>query len=328
MFLSLNDRTGFSDRMNTYRDIISYDKYPKQNANYIGKACTLRYMNESLRTATTKNGEAMNGVNNRFYINKGNYPNYKGINQGAPNVFYIVRFDTVTPFRFIAIDRLSKNVIVTTTDKILSLVDLYNEDGSPADFVYKSNSLVPPGYASVSFGKTTDQLSFFANYEKEKIHKILVQDDETLNHLVYTEYKTDISQPRSFINKDADKVNDWSWNKEKLEEVKATHPEIKYMDESILKSFEQFYCLHGKSTIDNPKRAKNYGFLIRSDVNGNDACDVVMELIPKSGHMYLRYVTDQEAKIYYDNSVAVSSSAHITEMMYSMGIDVRTDMGE
>lgn len=325
MILLLNSKKGYSDRNNTYRSIISSSKYPVQNTKYINKWCTLRCIYDSDRASTegTTGSVVPNGLNNRFYINHTSYPLYTGTNLGHTCVFRIVRYDTTTPYRAILIDS-DGGVVVTTVGKLLSSYDLYDTDGNAVDFVSKANSKVPSGQTLVTFNKTADQTTFFNSYDKEFIHKIAIQEDKLQYRSVYTEYDLDMTEDKSFNNSNMNIVNDWNWDADTLAEVKKVHPELRYMDESILKSFQQFYCLHGKSLVDNPKRTKKFGYIISADVNYKSAVVVEMDLLP-SGKYKLRFITDQEARIYYNTESTDNTTNSVLSIVYNTAT---YDMGE
>lgn len=323
MVLLLNSLYGFSDRMNTYRKTLSATTYPKQNTSYLGKWCLLRFIDESDREflGTDANTLAINGINNRFYINKTYYPAYTGTNSGHATFFRVVRFDSVSPYRVILIS-LAGQVIVTTVEIFQNQLDLYSDvTGDIAPFIYREYQNVdklPTGATLVTIEHTTDQTTFFNSYNNEKVHKFPIQDDEVQFRTVYTEYALDMSKDASFNNENMNIKNNWDWDEDTLAHVKETHPSMKGVNEAILKSFEQFYAMHGNSLVDNPRRTSNYGYLIRSDANAPDAHDVVAEVtVVDNAVTGVRFVTDQEARIYYNNETSIVMTASDMNTIYN-----------
>lgn len=259
-------------------DYISSTVYPEQDINYLGKKIRIRFRDQSEYF-----------IRSRLPINKTKYPEYTGESSQDDNIFTIVRWDKVYPYKIIVIDK-HQRVILPDRDW-LELMIYY------------------PGYQSdtneVIFRKAKSWSEYNREYRNDMIYEYPLQNTEILGTVVFSEYYNDIITYDSSVNR---MVVDMSKQYKPFEQIKEQlligNPGLAKMPICILKSFPHYYDRHKKDRVDIPRRAINSGVVIRSDIDHT----VILEILDDGSY---RYVCDDEGFFYYETE---SDKVNIKEL--------------
>lgn len=311
MVLQLNDLTGFKDNYwlkQTFSDMkrITSDTYPEQITEALGKRIHMDYIDY----------EGGHRRYHRINITKANYPEYEGEDsEDIPQWWYIVRFDkdyeftleeeendenailienagyevkdniVRIPGKAILIGPRNK-VLVTTTNKINRM--WYYPEYTMAD----NEFYLPRAWNWKKFNKERS-LDF--------VHPAPVQNRTYLSMPVMTEYYHDILKYDSIVNRMSESPDQHPTFEQIKEHLYLGDPELQKakVPDVLLKSFPFYYSRHEHHNLDIPRRAINYGVLIRVDdkhIIGGDGIVVAEIMEDKS----IRYVTGSEAFIYID----------------------------
>lgn len=326
MVLQLNDLVGFKDNYwlkQTFSDMkrITSDTYPEQNMEVLGKRVHIDCIDY----------EGGHRLIDRLNITKNHYPEYEGReSEDLPQWWKIVRFDKDYQF---TLDQLDQNEI---EDDIIKTGD--------GEYSVKDNIVTIPGKAILIGAKnkvivtSTEKISrmwYYPEYimednelylprawnwkkfNKERkldfVHPLPVQNRTYLGMPVMTEYYHDILKYDSIVNRMPESPDQHITFEQIKEHLYLSDPELQKakVPDVILKSFPLYYSRHEHHNLDIPRRAINYGVLIRVDeqhILGGDGIVVAEIREDKS----IRYVTGSEAFVYFDTD---SKKVDLTEIL-------------
>lgn len=283
---SINDQLGFADRYTSNERVITFNTYPVQNDNALGKyigISFLDYINQSF--------------NYRIRLRKETYDKYKDILpktyhrfDNIPIPFKIVRFDIDDPHKAILVS-IFGHVLVTTTD-IIDQIGYYNQYycNNMKDYI---ENLGKEMYIPNNMIYEDD---FFDNFAKEKIHIFPIQSDIIYGQRVWIEFDKDLDDIPFGMENYPVPGNKFEFTDEMAREVVERDASLKNVDRNLLESYPVYYNVHSKSFIDNPKRSMLIGYVIRADIDSPDGQVVVV----CKDQDIIKYFCLDEAKFFYD----------------------------
>lgn len=326
MVLQLNDLVGFKDNYwlkQTFSDMkrITSDTYPEQNMEVLGKKVQLDCIDY----------EGGHRSIDRLNITKAHYPEYEGRDsEDLSTWWYIVRFDKDYEF---TLDEFEQEEIENDS--------IENENGTykvKDNVVYRPGKAILIGPQNKVLVTSTDKISrmwYYPEYtmadeelylprawnwkkfNKERkfdfVHPLPVQNHTYLGMPVMTEYYHDILKYDSIVNRMPESPDQHTTFEQIKEHLYLSDPELQKtkVPDVLLKSFPLYYSRHEHHNLDIPRRAINYGVLIRVDeqhVLGGDGIVIAEIMEDKS----IRYVTGSEAFIYFDTD---SKKVDLTEIL-------------
>lgn len=283
MYRQMNLDNSFQLRNTTEMGYLSYDKYPAQLQEYIGKYICVRHKTEYNQM-----------LNQRFHIPEGDFDDYiYPENKGRRRFFQILRWDTEEPFRAILMNNSGEVIVTYTTqleNDLYDLVDsrIYNATMKRAEM---------KNYSYLVLNETNDADLFFEKLFYEKVNYIGIQDEPYLGLEVWTEYDTDLSLDKN--EQMLQNRNKYGKLPEETMEIMIKRNPILYsLPEEIFNSYPYYYNWREKSFADNSRRAINKGYVIRADKQGSVEPEaVVMEVLDDGS---VRFVTQHEARFFYN----------------------------
>lgn len=314
MVLQLNDLTGLKDSYwlkqmyNNGIVRISHDVYPEQVTEALGKKVHLDYLDYEGH----HRGQ-------RLSINKDYYTEYDGETcQDIEQWWTILRYDK--PYQFTEDEgENDEQVGIKNTNSLSKDKRKGNENTIPgkAILVGPKNKIIVTSTREIErmcfypeYTMSTDELylprardwkQFNRERKLDKVHPIPVQHLEYLYMPVMTEYYHDIIKYDSIVNRMPESSDQHPTFDQIKEHLYISDPDLQKnkVPNEILKSFPLYYSRHEHHNLDIPRRAINYGVVIRCDESnlvGGDGLAIaeIMEDGTK------RYVTGSEAFIYFD----------------------------
>lgn len=312
MILQLNDIVGFKDnhwiaqQFNADMKRFTHDTYPEQDITALGKIVHLDYKDY----AGQHRWQRLN-INTKFY------PEYDGESSEEMNRWWkIVRFDKDYIY---SIDEVAGEEVITREQEDESTtIDNTVKVPGKAILIGPNNKIIVtstakirrmwnyPGYDMSDNEFWLPRAGNWKKFNKERkldfVHPVPVPNSLYMGIPVVTEYYGDILKYDSVINRLPESPDQHPTFEQLKEHLYLSDPELqeKKVPDVILKSFPLYYSRHEHHILDIPRRAINYGAVIRCDespVLGGDSI-VVAEIMDDNS---IRYVTGSEAFIYFDD---------------------------
>lgn len=289
MYRSINDMTGFADRYDNNRMIMSIDDYPEQATEYLGKYITLRYYDRPDQTIVS-----------RFaipYHMRQRHPECQK-NSEFQKYFRVVRYDLTEPYKVILVSENS-DVVITDNNYMESLYDL---DGS-VFYIRALKYCERKGYEYLQMNTPlTSEDEFFEHYINEPVLYSSVKNDDLFGREVYISFEKDMLNGVGTDIKNTKET--FELTDEMVERIRRTHKNeaVSRLDKDKyihnFKSYPYYHNIHEESYTDNAYKSTCTGTIIRADTDYECRQIVVMTLTSTTP----RYICIDEAKFVFDTS--------------------------
>lgn len=302
MYRSINDMTGFADRFDNNRMIMSIDDYPEQAIDYLGKYITLRYYDRPDQNFIS-----------RFeipYSMRVRHPECPK-NSEFQKYFRVVRYDVVEPYKVILVSEDSDVVI---TDKTY-MENLYDLAGS----VFYTKVLKycqSKGYEYLQINTPlTSEDEFFEHYINEPVLYTAIKNDDLFGREVYISFEKDMLNGVGETIKNTKETFKFT---DEMADIIASHHKDEGMDRmdkkkfiNNFKSYPYYHNIHEESYTDNAYNSTCTGTIIRADTDYECRQIVVLTLV----RTIPRYICIDEAKFVFDTSIEPNSDLDVYDLV-------------